>query len=124
MSLATIKAPWIEGEKIPDSRLREIFRQPPGAPPAFYRSSLVVGSRGVGKTTLFRYHKEVHDGIAVHISLATEFASLTKQTAIGPLSVDFPAALARLVCGKATALLAVSISERLTRKVRYLSNHR
>ena len=93
MTPSEIRPPWIEGEKIPDERVREIFRQPPGVPSLFFRSSLVIGSRGVGKTTLFRYLKEIHHGVAVHISLATEFASLTKQTALGPLSLDYTPAL-------------------------------
>lgn len=109
-------SPWVEGEKIPDERVREIFRPPPGVPTAFYRSSLVIGSRGVGKTTLFRYQKEIHDGIAVHISLAAEFASLTKQTGLGPLAFECPPGLEQLLIGKATSCLAVSVVERLRRK--------
>jgi hypothetical protein len=108
--------PWIEGEKIPDEHIRSIFQQPPGVPISFYRSSLLVGSRGVGKTTLFRYQKEIHDGIAIHISLNTEFASLTKQTGFGPLAFDIPADIEPLIIGKATSLLAVSLAERLLKK--------
>jgi hypothetical protein len=107
---------WVEGEKIPDDRVRDIFRQPPGVPTRFYRSALIIGSRGVGKTTLFRYQKEVHQGIAIHISLPTEFPSLTKETAIGPLTLECPPGIEELLIGKAISLLAVSISERLAKK--------
>jgi len=108
--------PWVEGEKIPDDRVREIYKPPPGVPTTFYRSSLVIGSRGVGKTTLFRYQKDVHGEMAIHISLATEFASLTKQTGLGPLTTDFTATMHQLIAGKATALLALSIIGRLQRR--------
>jgi len=77
---------------------------------------LIVGSRGVGKTTLFRYLKQVHHGLAVHISLATELASLTKQAGLGPLSTDCPPEIEPLVIGKATALLALSLVQRLSGK--------
>src|SRR5579864_5126145 len=92
---------WVEGEKIPDDRLTEIYCQPPGVPVAFYRSHLIIGSRGVGKTTLFRYQKLKHEGIAVHLSLATELASLTKQIGLGPLAMDCPPELEPLLIGKA-----------------------
>jgi len=92
--LPTVR-PWIDGEKIPDERVREIFRQPPGGPETFYRSSLVIGSRGVGKTTLLRYLKSIHEGIAVHISLHAELSSLTKQTGLGPMAFDFSRDLER-----------------------------
>jgi hypothetical protein len=107
---------WLDGEKIPDNRIREIFRPPPQVPTEFYRSALIIGAKGAGKTTLFRYHKETHPGLAVHISLATEFASLAKQSALGPLAIDYPPDVEQLVVGKATSLLAVSIAARLARK--------
>ncbi|MFQ5852220.1 MAG: hypothetical protein ACE5JU_16755 [Candidatus Binatia bacterium] len=112
----TVLSPWVEGEKIPDERVRQIFCPPPFVPTTFYRSSLIIGARGVGKTTLFRYLKETHRGLAVHISLATEFASLTKQTGFGPLALEYPQTLEPLFVGKATTLLALSLVERLCRK--------
>ena len=114
--MASVKPPWIEGEKIPDERIQEIFRQPPDVPLRYFRSALVIGARGAGKTTLFRYLKEVHDGIAIHISLTTEFASLTKQTGYGALAYDIPSVMEPLIIGKANSLLACSIAERLVRK--------
>lgn len=108
--------PWVDGEKIPDEQITAIFRTPPGVPPIFYRSCLVIGSRGAGKTTLFRYQKEVHAGPAIHISLSTEFASITQQTGLGPLASDIPATLEPLIIGKAISLLALSIITRLLKK--------
>ncbi len=108
----------MDGEKIPDERIREIFRKPPGLVFPFTRSCLIVGSRGVGKTTLFRYQKSLHDvdGIALHISLSTVFASLTRETGLGPLTVDVPNELEPLIIGKASSQLAIEITKRLEKR--------
>jgi hypothetical protein len=111
-----VAVPWTDGEKIPDRNVRDIFRRPPDLPQAFYRSSLIIGSRGVGKTTLLRYLKSTHDGVGVHISLAAEFATLGRQTVYGPLAVDIPSALEPLVMGKSTSLIATALAIRLIRK--------
>src|SRR5438128_1301071 len=101
---------WTDGEKIPDARLSEIFQTPPDAPKAFHRSTLVVGTRGVGKTTLFRYQKARHAGIAISLSLVNEFGSIAKQSHAGPLELELSPELEQLIAGKATALLAVGIA--------------
>lgn len=107
---------WPEGEKIPDDQIRRVFRKPPNVPTPISRSALVVGSKGAGKTTLLRYHKEVHQGIAIHLSLATELASLPKQAAVGPLSLHMETTQHERLIGKTISLLAASITHRLAKK--------
>jgi hypothetical protein len=116
MSSAQLSLFWPDGEKIPDEQLQKVYRHPPLVPQRFNRGTLVVGSRGAGKTTLLRFQKETHDGVAVHIALNTELASLSKQTALGPLSPRTTAAQEELIGNKATSLLAISLVERLTMK--------
>ncbi len=106
--------PWLDGEKIPDDHLRDIFCVPPGIPRALHRSSLITGSKGVGKTTLLRYQEKTHIGISTYISFPNEFASLTKQTGNGPLAQTFE--YSDSLCGKATSLLALGITRRLASK--------
>lgn len=108
--------PWVEGEKIPEDRLNEIFRPPPAVPARFLRSSLIIGSRGAGKTTLLRYHKLNHKGIAVHVALADAFSCLTKQTAYGPFAFDIPDTLQPVLISKAISVLAIALAEQLIRK--------
>lgn len=108
-----------EGEKIPDNRIRDVFRAPPNVPLEFHRSALIIGSRGAGKTTLFRYLKLTHEGrggIALHIPLVAVYQSLTKQTVAGPWATNIDPAIAPLLAGKAATLLALSLIERLLRK--------
>ncbi len=107
--------PWPDAERIPEKRVREVFRSPPAMPARFVRSTLVVGSRGAGKTILFRYLKDTHEGFATHIYLSTEFASLTKA-GHGPLTPRYPENIENQLSGKATSLLALAISDRLQRK--------
>src|ERR1022692_4935567 len=100
--MTTLNHLWVDGEQIPDDRIEDIFHPPPGVPARFLRSALIVGARGVGKTTLFRYQKRVHCGVAVHISLATEFATLTRQTGFGPLATEVPKDIEPAIIGKAS----------------------
>lgn len=110
---------WLDGEKIPDNYLEKIFRSPPNFPSPdnifqfFNRSALVIGGRGTGKTTLFRYLKNRHVGIALHIFLPTEFESVTKQTGYGPFASSFPSHLELLIASKSISLLAITIITRL-----------
>jgi hypothetical protein len=106
----------LDGEKIPDQRLRDIFRRPPSAPVHFRRNALIVGAKGAGKTTLIRYQKEIHEGVALHVSLATEFSALAKQAALGPLASEIPKEMEHLLIGKAISLLAISLAVRLSNK--------
>src|ERR1035441_5647437 len=105
---------WPDGEKIPDIEVRNVFRWPPNVPKKFARSTLIVGSKGAGKTTLLRYQKETHEGVAIHISLATDLSSLPKQAARGPLSGPAGAKEEELLISKATSLLAATFAARLS----------
>jgi len=107
---------YLDGEKIPDDRLTDIFQPPPGAPAVFHRSALLVGSRGSGKTTLFRYLKSRHKGLAIHLSLVGELGSIAKKTHSGPLEFDLSSTDRARVAGKAISLLALALAGRFLQK--------
>jgi hypothetical protein len=75
---------FLDGEQIPDDQILDIFRPPPGVPTNYDRNTLIVGSRGVGKTTLFRYLKARHEGkgLAIHTALGAELSAFGKDVAI------------------------------------------
>ena len=106
---------WLDGEKIPGSTLKNIFRPVPGVPEVFSRSSLITGGRGVGKTTLLSYQKQLHDGNTVFIDLHDIFSSISLHTGHGSLALasDYPASLYAQISNKAQALLAVEITKQL-----------
>lgn len=108
--------PWVEGEKIPEGKIPEVFRPPPGVSFPFKRSSLVTGGRGAGKTTLFRYAKCQHPGVSLHVSLATELGTIARQTGFGPLSFEWPRETENLLAGKTVSLIALSLTDNLSRK--------
>lgn len=107
---------YMDGEQIPDDRIRDIFRWPPAITRTFIRSSLIVGSRGVGKTTLFRYLKSTHSGLAIHLALGAEFSSFGKDAAMGPLGRGYSKTMEQLIASKAISLLALSVADRLAAK--------
>lgn len=108
--------PYTDGEKIPDEQVKGIFQLPPDVVPRFTRSTLIIGSRGSGKTILLRYQKETHNGLALYFNLSTEFSSITKQTGQGHLAFETPPQLKSSIPGKATAMLAISIIDRALKK--------
>jgi len=113
----TMKVPvYLDGEQIPDDRITDIFRWPPDLPRSFGRSTLLIGSRGVGKSTFFRYLKVTHHGPAIHLALAADLASFGKDAILGPLGTGYSDAIRRSVASKAAGLLALSLSERFLGK--------
>lgn len=108
--------PFMDGEAIPDERFDSIFRSPPGVPTAFHRSALLIGARGVGKTTLFRHVKARHEGIACHINLTAELGSITKQAGLGALSTDAPKDVSDLMSAKAACLVLAVVADRLAKR--------
>jgi energy-coupling factor transporter ATP-binding protein EcfA2 len=104
---------YTDGEKIPSAVLQQIFRQPPDVPTSFSRSTLLVGGRGSGKTTLFRHHQAAHQGMAITLQLQSVLSSIGKKTYLGPHEFDLHPDVAPLVAGMATTLLALAITERV-----------
>lgn len=102
---------YTDGEKIPKHRLSEIYQVPPFVPRDFRRSGVVVGPKGSGKTTLFRYQKEACGTLAAYVSLITAMGSLPRQSGLGPLAVAYPKELEVPLMNKAVALLSLAIAQ-------------
>src|SRR5436305_778014 len=107
---------FFDGERIPRLRVAQIFRPPPGLPNRFSRSGLVVGTRGSGKTLLFRHLHEVHQGHSLHIDLREALSGIQHEFAIGSWGFDFSAEVTRLVAAKAAGRLLFYIAKRLANR--------
>jgi hypothetical protein len=114
-----ITPPWLDGEKIPEGSIKEIFRNPPDVQTVIYRNALVIGSRGGGKTTYFRYLKHNHEekgGIALHFSLGTLLGPITREIGMGVFTLDLPKENQNNILGKSISVIAVGVAERLIRR--------
>jgi hypothetical protein len=99
-----------DGEDIRPGDVPAIFRRPPRLPTEFDRSALIIGSRGAGKTTLFKGLRYNHSGISEIIDLSKVLFSLPKQTGRGMLTPEVPEAMERLLVGKSKSLSALAIA--------------
>jgi hypothetical protein len=107
-SLESPDAPtlWPDGEKIPYEQLDEVFQQPPDLP-AIHRSSLIIGAKGVGKTTLLRWLMKQHSGPVLWLALAPDLAAIGKEQGYGALTIELHSDEIRRIAGKAASLAAV-----------------
>jgi hypothetical protein len=106
-----------DGEKVSAEQIAETHVPHPGVSSSFGRSTLLIGSRGVGKTFLLRHRKQTTHKGAVYINLVDTLASIARDAGVGGRSLVFPEAQARRICAKTAALLASRAIELCARPV-------
>src|SRR3954454_20085725 len=74
---------WPNGEQIPDAHIERVYRQPPGVPVSLTQSTILVGPRGVGKTTYLRYQAAQHKGLHIFLRLEVELSVLGRDDGYG-----------------------------------------
>lgn len=96
-----------DGEKVPPELIKLTHVPHPGVPSEFLRSSLLVGSRGAGKTFLLRQRRQTSHPGAVHLSLVETLSSISRDAGLGGRAVAFDADDGQRIASKTAALLAV-----------------
>lgn len=81
--------PALDAEKIGGASLRDTYRPPPDMPVEPSRSTLLVGTRGAGKTMLLRTLKRLREGSALYGDLGRKILNaVSADTGAGGLTFD------------------------------------
>ena len=107
--MTTVSLLLADGEKVSTADRRDPLA-PPSVDEYFRRSTLLIGSRGVGKTFLLRHRKQTSHRGAVYVNLVETLPSIAKDAGIGGRSLAFSADEANRIRAKTVSLRVESLS--------------
>lgn len=106
-----------DGEKVSSRQLTSTHVPHPGIGDHFSRSTLVIGSRGAGKTFLLRHRKQTRHRGAIYINLPKALHSIGSDAGIGGRALDFSDEQRTRIRSKSGALIAINALEMCCREV-------
>ena len=106
-----------DGEKLSTRQIEETHVPHPGVSEHFKRSTLLIGSRGVGKTFLLRHRKQTSHPGGIYINLVDTLHSIARDAGIGGRSLVFTEEQARRIRAKTAALIASRAIELCVREI-------
>lgn len=104
--MTTVPVLLADGEKVSTRQIAETHLPHPGVSEYFRRSTLLIGSRGVGKTFLLRHRKQTSHRGAIYVNLVEALPSIARDAGIGGRSLIFSADQANRIRAKTAALIA------------------
>jgi len=104
--------PPLDAEKASPGQVVRNYRQPPGIGTTIDRSTLLVGSRGAGKTLYLRHQRHVFPGMAMYGDLFQVLAPVSDDLGVGGHTFEIATKLEPLVEAKTAGLLASWIAEK------------
>lgn len=110
--------PAYDAEKVGEEQLKTKFRPAPSLAAAPGRSTLLVGTRGCGKTMLLQLLRYTYKGVAVYADLGRKILrGISADTGAAGLTFDtIPPAMEGLLQDKAVSLLALWLADQATRR--------
>lgn len=100
-----------DADKMSAAQLTATHVPQPEVPMRFARSTMIIGSRGCGKTFLLRHRKQTTHSGAIYISLKKTLSPVAKDTGLGGKALTYAPPLARQVRSKAAAIIAATALE-------------
>lgn len=98
----------LDADDFSDEKLELAHVQHPDAPAAFRRSTLVIGSRGAGKTFLLRHRRNTAHADAVYLKLTSVLASIPRNDGIGAHADKINPRVAVQLQAKTAALIGLN----------------
>lgn len=110
--------PAYDAEKVGEEQLKKKFRTSPSLTVVPGRSTLLVGTRGCGKTMLLRLFRHTYEGIAIYADLGRKtLRGISADTGAAGLTFDtIPPAMEGPLQDKAVALLALWLADQARRR--------
>lgn len=102
-----------DGEKLSARQLHSTYVAHPGVDEYFRRGTLVIGTRGSGKTFLLRHRKHFRHEGAIYVNLLTCLGSMARDLGLGGRSLDYGEDQRAWVQSKTAALIILSVLEQL-----------
>lgn len=121
-----INAPPLDAEKSSSKQIVENYRPPPEIGSSLMRSTLLIGTRGVGKTFYLRHLRHCFDGFSIYADLRKILNPITSDTGAGGVTFkEISATVEPLIQRKTISLLAFwifsrAIEAKLNVNVKYL----
>src|SRR5215469_1607610 len=100
-----------DGGKVSTEKMEQTHTRPPGVSDHFKRSTLLIGSRGVGKTFLLRHRKQTSHQGGIYVNLVDTLHSIARDAGIGGRSLAFTEDQASRIRAKTAALIASRVIE-------------
>lgn len=99
----------LDADDFTDEKIALAYVEHPDAPIAFRRSTLVIGSRGAGKTFLLRHRaRHAHPG-AVYLKLTSVLSSIPRNSGIGAHADHLSREVEEQLQAKTAALIAANV---------------
>ena len=107
-----------DGEKLSAEQIGYTHVPHPGLGSFFRRSTLLIGTRGVGKTFLLRHRKHTAHSGAVYINLVNCLQSMSRDLGLGGRTLKYTAGQRSQIHAKTAALVAIAFLEQLLKDER------